>query len=318
MNVRRGRGVVLDGGGAGRLGFLPHGVRQRIVLLLRENLSDGDRRRVGQLQHVDVRRVERGGGIERLTEVATHRNRIDIGRTAWPRRNGVVWERKEGNVAARVERHQRRVIGFARAAAPIAVVVRRRVHDVASGCEVLEVELAARVGQGQVPDGVGQRHCLDQRARENRLLDPLEDDAADARVADLRTRREQHRLARVAPVVAQIEKAGQNLEPVGAALPAFFGLHGHAAAVPAHFDRTRHRRQQHLPLQPAGRSGARHLVHRFIELNHHVAAVIGNDGAGLGPHVQNARRRAVRRPARRGADARAAARGLPGPDQQQG
>ncbi len=185
-----------------------------------------------------MRRVQRFGGIERLAELDAHRNGIDVCRDAGSRRHRIVRESEERDVAARVERHLDGVVRLAEAAPPVVVFIRRRIHDVASRLQVREVELAARVGHGQVPDAVGQRHRLDQRAQQHRLLDPLQRNPADARVPDLGTGREQHRLARVAAIAAQVGKAGQDLEPVDPPLPAFSWLDRDAAAMPAHLHRT--------------------------------------------------------------------------------
>src|SRR5206468_5294001 len=58
VNVgRRGR-VVLDRRRTRRLRFLLDRLGERIVLALREQLGDGDRRRVGELQHLHVRGIE--------------------------------------------------------------------------------------------------------------------------------------------------------------------------------------------------------------------------------------------------------------------
>ena len=254
-----------------------------------------------------MRRVERLGGIERLAELDAHRNGVDVGRGPGPRWDRVVREREQRDVGARVERHLDGVVRFAQAAAPVAVLIRRRIHDVTARLQVREVELAARVGHGQVSDAVRQRHRLDQRAQQDRLLDPPQRDPADARVPDFGTGREKHRLGGVAPIAAQVRKAGLDVEPVDAPLPSFFRFDVHAAAMPTHFHRPRHRGQQHeLPETAHARpASSSHFIDDFIELNHRVAVEIGNGGAGLGLHVDNFGGLLVRRPAWRGADTRA-------------
>ena len=176
MNVGTARCVVhhlwtsgrVARGCGSRIRFLARGGGgggERIELLLREHPRDRDRRGIGQLEHAHVCRIEWRGRVERLAELDAHRNGIDVRRGARPRWDGVVREREQRDVRARVQCHEGGVIGLPQAAAPVAVFVRRRIHDVTPRLQVREVELAARVGHGQVPDAVRERHRFDQRAQ---------------------------------------------------------------------------------------------------------------------------------------------------------
>src|ERR1051325_8204466 len=117
MNARgrdfRGIARGIARGGGGRVGLHPGGGGGGIVDPLGGHLRHWGRGRVGQLEHVDVRGIDRRRGIERLRELDADRQRIDARRGARPRRRGVGGERGQGGVGGRGERYGERGVRLA-------------------------------------------------------------------------------------------------------------------------------------------------------------------------------------------------------------
>src|SRR5438445_3432569 len=130
-------------------------------------------------------------------------------------------------------------------------------HDalpiLAAGGHVGKPERAARVREGHVRDGVGERGGADQRARQRPLLHPLEREPRDRGVGQGRARGEDHCRALLHDVAAQVRDPREDLEVINPALfPAFGRLQADRPAVPRRPHVARDRRQDALP------SDARH------------------------------------------------------------